>query len=120
MSFDTTGDPRLTIEPSTLIAAMWLQLALDVTGGKRFVACKFCRRVLEISTGPTGFRSHREFCTVACKTKDYRRRKRTAMQLAEGGASLTAIADRIDTNKATIKKWLAASRTRGNRGKGKK
>ena len=117
VSFNRDGDSRLAIEPLTLISAMWLQLALTVTGGKRFITCKFCGRLFEISTDPSGFRSHREFCTDACKTKDYRRRKRTAMKLAEGGASVAAMAERIDTKKATIKGWLAASRARG---KGKK
>ncbi len=71
MGFDGAGLPRLRIEPLTLISAMWLQLARAFTGDKQFVACKFCRRMFEISTDQTGFRSHREFCTDSCKTKDY-------------------------------------------------
>ena len=96
---------------------MWLQLALALTGDKRFVACKYCRRLFEISTDQTGSRSDRAFCTIACKTKDYRRRKRTAVELATSGVSAANIAARIETNKATIEKWLSEFRWRE---KGKK
>lgn len=110
LSFAEAGQPRLTLEPLTLIAAMWLQLALAITGEKRFVACKFCRRMFEISTEQTGFRSHREFCTDSCKTKDYRRRKRTALALAASGAQATEIAEKTHTDKATVRGWLAAAK----------
>jgi hypothetical protein len=106
LSFDRNGEPRLAIEPVTLVATMWLQLALALTGGKRFATCKFCRRIFEISTAETGFRSHREFCTDSCKTQDYRRRKRTAIQLAARGVSIRSISDRVTTNKATVKRWV--------------
>lgn len=111
MTFEPEVPPRLSFKPVSLLAAMWLQLALAVVADKQFRTCKFCRRLFEISTDPTGFRSHREFCSDACKTQDYRRRKRTALTLAKGGVSLTAIADRIDTNKTTIRRWLGASGT---------
>jgi hypothetical protein len=117
LSFSDGGEPRLAIAPINLISAMWLQLALALTGGKRFVACKFCRRVFEISTDQTGFRSDREFCSMACKTKDYRHRKRSAIQLAQTGAALESIAKRIATNRRTVKKWLADALKLKNRTK---
>lgn len=112
MIFDPNVPPRMKFAPLTLLAAMWLQLALAIAGDKQFVACKFCRHLFEISTEQTGFRSHREFCTDVCKTKDYRRRKRTALKLAAGGASLSTIAERTDTKRATVHQWLAASKKR--------
>jgi hypothetical protein len=114
LGFDKAGEPKLTLEPLTLISAMWLQLALAITGDKRFVACKFCRRLLEISTEQSGFRSHREFCTDSCKTKDYRKRKRSALRLAIAGKPLAEISEKTGTDAATIKTWLKTAKSRRN------
>ena len=118
ITFDDAGEPKITFEPLTLISAMWLQLASALTVGKCFVTCKFCKRMFEISTEQTGFRSHREFCTDSCKTLHYRHRKRTAIQLAGRGMPVAAIADRIQTNKATVAKWLAELKKPPARGLG--
>lgn len=119
LGFDQAGSPRLLLEPLTLIAAMWLQLALALTGDKRFEACKFCRRTFEISTDQSGFRSHREFCSDSCKTNDYRRRKRTALRLAADGDALRAIAEKTKTDSSTVQAWISAAggRTSLKRGK---
>lgn len=111
LSFNSAKEPRLAIEPVSLIAAMWLQLTLAFTGGKQFPACKNCGHVFEISTDLTGSRSDREFCSISCKTKDYRKRKRTALHMAEGGTPLVDIASKINTSEVTIERWLAASRS---------
>jgi hypothetical protein len=110
LAFNPAGEPRLALEPLTLVSAMWLQLALAITGEKRFVACKFCRRLFEISTEETGFRSHREFCSDSCKTKDYRKRKRTALRLAAGGKRLREISNESGTDAATVRTWLAVAK----------
>ena len=106
--------PRLSLAPRTLLAAMWLQFALAVAGNKKFRQCKFCKRLFEISTEQTGFRRHREFCAnPSCKTQDYRRRKRTALDLAKKGVPLGTIAEQINTKTATVQRWLASSSPRG-------
>lgn len=115
VAFDKSGEPRLVLAPLSLVAAMWLQLALGVTGGKRFVECKFCRRVMEISTEQTGFRSHREFCSDSCKTKDYRKRKRAALAFGAAGVPLVDISERTATDRATVRSWLAATKTDGRK-----
>ena len=109
--------PRVSFAPLTLLAAMWLQLALSLAGNKQFRACKNCHKLFEISTEDTGFRSHREFCSESCKTLDYRKRKREALKLASGGKSAAAIAKRLKTSPTTVKAWLVGSRRRE---KGKK
>jgi len=109
LAFGKTGEPRLALEPLTLISAMWLQLAFAISGEKRFIACKFCRRMFEISTDETGFRSHREFCSDSCKTKDYRKRKRTALRLLVDGLGVREVADKTGTDAATVRAWLAKS-----------
>ena len=110
LGFGPTREPRLVLEPLTLISAMWLQLALAITGDKEFVACKFCRRLFEISTQQTGYRRHREFCSDSCKTKDYRKRKRTALRLAKAGDRLRDIAAKTSTDSATIRAWIGAAK----------
>ena len=114
MMFEPDAPPRLSFAPLTLLAAMWLQLALSIAGDKQFRQCKFCGCLFEISTEQTGFRRHREFCANAsCKTQDYRRRKRTALELAKKGVPSRTIAQRIDTKEATVRRWLASSGPRG-------
>ena len=98
--------PQLRIAPMTLLAAMWLQLALAIAGGKSYAKCKFCKKEIEISKAQSGFRADREFCSHSCKTKDYRKRKREAMRLATMGVSVAKIAKKLATNPATIRAWL--------------
>lgn len=108
MKFDPMLRPRFSIVPRTLLDALWLQLALFLAGNKRFVECKFCHRLFEISTEQTGYRTHREFCSMSCKTNDYRKRKRTALQLAARGVSVGTIAEQIETKTATVRRWVSA------------
>jgi transposase-like protein len=117
IAFGSTQEPRMEFKPLTLHSAMWLQLALALVGDKRYERCKFCGRVLEISTDDTGFRSHREFCTESCKTKDYRKRKRAALDLLDDGVPVRQIAERTKTKLPTVRAWLKRARTpSGQRG----
>lgn len=105
MAFQDGLPARLSYAPLTLLAAMWLQLALAIADDKEFQACKFCRGLFEISTAQTGFRSHREFCSDSCKTKDYRKRRRTALRLLREGRPLATVAKELKTDPATIRRW---------------
>lgn len=107
-TFENMQRPQLSFAPLNLLSAMWLQLALALADDKQFLACKFCRRLFEVSTSPSGFRTHREFCTDSCKTKDYRRRKRDALRLAREKTPVREIAKQTNTKAATIRKWLTA------------
>ena len=117
-TFETVLRPKLSFAPLTLLAAMWLQLALALADGKQFLACKFCGRLFEVSTSPTGFRTHREFCTGSCKSLDYRRRKREALRLAGEKKPVHEIARQTNTKTATIRKWLQAHKVRPKAVKG--
>ena len=112
MLFARDGEPRISFAPTSLLSAMWLQFALSLVGDKEFRSCKFCRRLFEISTDQTGFRSHREFCSDSCKTKDYRKRKRTALRLAASGVRLREISEKTTTEAATVRSWLTAAKRR--------
>jgi hypothetical protein len=112
MMFEPNEPPHLSYWPQNLLAAMWLQLALALAEGKEFVECKNCQRIFEISTDEMGFRSHREFCSGSCKTKDYRRRKRDALRLSASGTRLRDISDKTGTPEATVRAWLASAKRR--------
>lgn len=114
IAFDQNSSPGLTFAPLTLLAAMWLQFALALVGDKKFPECKFCRRLFEISTEKTGFRSHREFCSDSCKTMDYRKRKRTALQLATKGWSIQRVAKTTNTATSTVRDWVRLMKHRKN------
>lgn len=115
IAFAETVPPRLTFAPLTLLAAMWLQLTLAVVGDKRFLACKFCQRVFEISTDVNGFRRHREFCSDSCKTLDYRRRKRNALKMAAEGRQINEIAKATATASSTVTSWTRLEKRRTTR-----
>lgn len=114
LTFGRDKKPRLALEPLTLIGALWLQLAMAVTGDKRFISCKHCGRLIELSTSDTGFRRHKLFCSDSCKTLDYRKRHRAALEEAAKGRTVRDIADRLQTNTTTIKSWLDAEKRRGS------
>ncbi|HJN45669.1 MAG: helix-turn-helix domain-containing protein [Vicinamibacterales bacterium] len=111
---DSAGEYRLGFAPDTLLSAMWLQLALAVVGNQEIVLCKFCSRPIEISTAKTGYRTNRAFCSDSCKTLDYRRRKRTALRLAQEGQSVRRIAKLIQTKPATVRSWLEKAKAKGS------
>lgn len=91
------------VTPLSLLGSMWLQAAL--AGNKEYRSCPVCRTPIEISrTG--GARTDAVFCSNPCKSKDYRQRQATARSLHNDGVPLRQIAKQIDTNLATVKKWL--------------
>jgi hypothetical protein len=112
MRFAADGPPQLRIAPMTLLAAMWLQLAMAVAGNKNFVKCRFCERQIEISTAESGFRTNRQFCSQSCKTNDYRKRRRKAVKLAKQGKPMNRIAKFVATKPETVRRWLAALPTK--------
>jgi hypothetical protein len=74
------GRRVLRVVPHTLLAAMWLQFAQTVDGAIQHRACKECGTWFEISTGEKGFRINRQFCSDACKSRDYRRKKKARVK----------------------------------------
>jgi hypothetical protein len=98
---------RLVFAPTSLIGAMWLQLAFAITENKAYPSCKFCERPFEIAKGATGFRKNREFCSDACKSADYRSRRADAARLLRRGVKARVIAQRTNTDVATVREWAA-------------
>jgi hypothetical protein len=102
-----TGKWVIQLIPGNLLSAMWLQFAQSIARNKRYRTCKGCSRWFEISTDETGFRINREFCSDACKSRDYRKRKDQARRLKAEGKTIVSIARELGTDVETIKKWTS-------------
>ncbi len=63
----------VSITPSTLSEALWLQLALAIDGRKDFKRCPTCGQWFEI--GKYGTRRDKKYCSGACKQKAYDKRR---------------------------------------------
>jgi hypothetical protein len=92
--------------PTSLLGAMWWQLARAIAGEARYVKCKFCKRLIELSRGDFGSRSDREFCGPSCKFKDHRRKVKEAKRLKDKGKTVEQIAERLGTKAKHVRKWL--------------
>ena len=113
--FEFATKMRLTHRPRTLLSAMWMQFSLGLVGGHEYPKCKQCERIFEISVELTGYHSHRLFCSDACKTKNYRLRKRTAKKLWISKTPLRDIAKQTETKMATVRDWVKEWKASGGR-----
>jgi hypothetical protein len=102
-----SGELQLVHEPKSLFAALALQFAHAVAGHKKQRQCKECGIWFEVSREEFGFTERRLFCSDPCKSRDYRRRKERAQQLKAEGKSPKSIAEHLDTDLDTIKRWLS-------------
>ena len=65
---------RLFLVPGSLIGALWLQFANAIESDNNFRTCEVCGTWFELAPGKA--RSDKSYCTNACRTKAYRRRKK--------------------------------------------
>jgi hypothetical protein len=65
-----------------------------------------CGKWLTLSADDYGFRSDREFCSAACRQKDYRAKIKAARALKAEGQTVRQIAKHFNTTTDTIKHWL--------------
>lgn len=73
-----TKRPVLFTMPNSLIGALWLQLAQSIDGHKHFRQCENCRSWFELA--PDKARADKEYCSQACRSRAYRRRRRNASE----------------------------------------
>lgn len=72
-----TGDkrPTITLRPRSLISAIWLQFALDCSGGAKLRKCRWCPEFFKYGPG-TGHRNTAVYCSPKCqKAHAYARRE---------------------------------------------
>jgi hypothetical protein len=105
-----TGRWMLRFAPSNLLFLMWLQLVRMLAGERRHERCRACGTWFE---APPKAGKQKEFCSDLCKFRDYRTRKRRAVELRGKGRTLRQVAAETRTDVETVKKWI------GVKGKGK-
>jgi hypothetical protein len=100
-----TSQLRLGPIPKTFLAFLWLQFAQAVAQNKSYGRCLSCGIWFERS--PETGRTHRRFCSNACRSWMHRRRQQQAQQWHAEGVAVRAIAKKLDTDVQTVKGWLA-------------
>ena len=93
----------LYLAPTSLLGAIWLQLAQAIQGNKQYRQCEQCLRWFEVGAQ---VREDAKFCKQSCRSKAYRERRKEARQLHESGLSFKEIAKRFDTKVTTVKGWI--------------
>lgn len=64
---------RLSLQPRTLLGAIWLQLAQCIATAETFLRCAECSKPFGVGRSA---RATREFCSTKCRVRSHRRRKR--------------------------------------------
>jgi hypothetical protein len=105
MSWDPRREhPALAYHCPTLLAAVWLGLATSVSENIGHGKCPTCGKWFAVAQG--AFRSSRMFCSTGCRSRAYRQRQETARRLYTSGKSFEAIAEELDSDVATVRKWV--------------
>lgn len=94
--------------PESLLGAMWLQFALAVNNGFNYARCRECGKWFK--SEPESGRVTKQYCSGACRSKSYRSRMDQAYSLSVHGTSIEDIAKELDTDPATIHRWLERMR----------
>lgn len=106
--------PRLkfSLEPQTLIGAMWLQFAVAIDVLKSYAKCALCGAPFEISRAPsTGKRTDARFCSDRCRVNNHRAKVDRARRMSAAGRSSLEIARELQTRPATVKGWLESGKS---------
>jgi hypothetical protein len=98
----------LQMRAETLLAAMWLQLAMAIVENKEFRRCEFCGKPFEVRQQRRGRQSRgdKRFCTPNCRVKSMGRRKAVARRQRADGMTLREVAREVGASLATVKRWV--------------
>jgi hypothetical protein len=101
---DGPGRPGvLWYSPDSLLSAMYLQFGAAVAGNKEHRSCKQCGRWFELVPQDRG---RTVFGSDKCKVQEYRGRQQRAAEMRASGRPPKEIATAIETDLATVKRWL--------------
>ena len=95
--------PGLNVVPNTLLGALWLQFARAVEGQDRFRQCPMCQRWFRMAPKA---KATTTFCSTACRVRDLRTRKATAVRLAKKGVPVAEIAVLVNSSPDTVRTWV--------------
>jgi hypothetical protein len=93
-----------TVEADCLLPALWWQTARAVWSDPTFHRCPVCDTWFEVAVGAA--RSHRRFCSNACRTRAHRGRQDEARRLHADGKTLREIAAALDADPAAVRGWI--------------
>jgi len=101
------GTATMTFKIWSLLEAITFQFGLAILGNKAYQPCAACGRWFELSPGVN--RDDRLVCSVSCRVKLYRQRRR-ARQLHQEGRPIKEIAKKLGSEVSTVKQWLAQNK----------
>jgi hypothetical protein len=105
---DPASDRHLfQITPTNLLGALFLQLGQAIAGDREQRPCKECGKWFELVPQDKG---RKEFCSDACKAKEYRERKKRALEMRAQGRTPKQIADEIKTGVETVRGWVGKAK----------
>jgi hypothetical protein len=84
------GGIVLRFVPKNLLGALWLQFALALDGNSEQRPCKECGKFMKIGGGSDARTARRQFCSDACKTRHYRRKRKQVQQPKTEGRTGTS------------------------------
>jgi hypothetical protein len=109
MAWDSArGQLVLRFAASSLASALWMQLADAVANERSYARCQTCSKWFEVA--PEAARSHRRFCSVACRTRSHRQRQERARRMYfEQKMPFEVIAKFLDSKVVTVKRWITGA-----------
>jgi hypothetical protein len=93
------------VEPTNLLAALYLQFARTVAESKKHRCCQVCGKWYEVTPGVN--RADRLTCSAACRQRAHRHKVAHAKELAIEGLNAREIAKIVSSTTATVKRWLS-------------
>lgn len=73
----------LSVWPTTLRGALWLQFAREVDGNKRYARCGYCGGWFEFN--PDTARTNKRYCSPSCRVRGWRKAKAEEREGLNGG-----------------------------------
>jgi hypothetical protein len=105
---DKENRPVFRLEATTLAGAVWLQFADAFSNNRTYSRCRECGAWFEVA--PDLARTNRRFCSNGCRSKAYRERQDRARQLFMAQRTFEQIAEELDSDTATVKRWITGSK----------
>lgn len=101
------GVARLMVSPANLWEAAVLQFVNSAVAGTRYRRCANCAAWLAYKRSMRS--ESRTACSPACRQKLYRERMEQARILYGSNCTIEEIADKTETNIATVQQWVKAA-----------
>jgi hypothetical protein len=105
-----TKQSHLGFSVQSLWGAILLQFATAIAEDKHYQQCPGCGRWFELSPGVN--RAGRVTCSDACRQRAFRQRRERALELYAEGKTPRDIAQAVESDVQTVKRWIKAQQGR--------